>query len=196
VDTLLRWDQAVFYWINDSWANPVLDAILPVLTNFDHWRIPVLAGLLALAVFGKGKGRWTVLMVAVAITLSDQTSAGLLKPLVGRIRPCNALDDVRLLIPRSGAFSFPSAHAANITAAAVLLSARYTRLSPVWIGIAVLVCISRVYVGIHYPLDVLGGSAIGAFWSVVILSVHARTAPRLAGWIDSRRRQRPTGELD
>ncbi|MCK4548046.1 MAG: phosphatase PAP2 family protein [Candidatus Eisenbacteria sp.] len=189
MNTLLAWDRTVFYWINHSWANPVMDAVLPVLTDFDHWRIPVIVGLLALAVWGKGRGRVTVVMLAVAIALSDQTSAGLIKPLVGRIRPCNALEDVRLLIPRSGAFSFPSAHAANITAAAFLLSVRYPRIRLVWIGIAVLVCLSRVYVGIHYPLDVLGGAVAGLGCAAAVVGVQGLAAPRLAKWNERRKRR-------
>jgi undecaprenyl-diphosphatase len=170
LDTVLGWDRAVFYWINHGWASPFLDPVFRVITDFDRWRILVVAGFLALAVFGRTKGRVTVLLVAVGILLSDQASAGLLKPLVARVRPCNALPDVRLIVPPSGAFSFPSSHAANLAGAALLLSVRYSRLWPAWTLVAFLVGLSRVYVGVHYPLDVLGGWAVGAAAALAVLA--------------------------
>lgn len=180
METLAAWDHAVFQWINQSWANPILDRLFPVLTDFDHWRVPVVIGFLLLGALGRGKGRVTVLLVVVGIALSDQTAAHLLKPLVGRTRPCNALENVRLLVPGSGAFSFPSAHAANMTSAALVLSVRYRRLMAVWISLAALVCLSRVYVGVHYPLDVVGGVVVGAFAALAVLGVHRRISVMLA----------------
>jgi undecaprenyl-diphosphatase len=180
VETLAAWDRALFHWINHSWANPILDRVFPALTDFSHWRIPVVIACLLLLLVGRTRGRVTVLMVVAGIALSDQTAAHLIKPLVDRVRPCNALDGVRLLIPASGAPSFPSAHAANITAAAILLSARYNRLKWAWISVAVLVCLSRVYVGVHYPLDVLGGAAVGACMAGVVLGARRWIAGRTA----------------
>jgi len=191
LDALAAWDRAAFHWINDAWANPVLDAVLPVLTDFDRWRILVIVGFLLLAVFGRTRGRVTVLMVAMGIALSDQTAAHLIKPWVGRIRPCNALDNVRLLVAGSSAFSFPSAHAANMACSACLLSVRCPRGRWIWVSVAALVCLSRVYVGVHYPFDVLGGAGVGLGAAGVVLGVHRVAAARVARWWNRRMASRP-----
>jgi undecaprenyl-diphosphatase len=88
----------------------------------------------------------------------------MLKDAVGRIRPCEALDGVRLLVGCGGSPSMPSNHAANSFALAVplFMSAR-SRLKYLFVLIAALVAYSRVYVGVHYPSDVLAGALLGAF---------------------------------
>jgi membrane-associated phospholipid phosphatase len=118
----------------------------------------------------------------VAIGIADQTSISLLKPLVGRIRPCNALlpDQVRLLVRCSKAFSFPSAHAANSFAMATVIAWRFPRIAALGFAVAFVVAYSRVYVGVHYPLDAIGGAVVGlvagrlAVWIVVRISSALR----------------------
>jgi undecaprenyl-diphosphatase len=94
---------------------------------------------------------------------------------VGRLRPCNALDaeHCRLLVGASSAKSFPSAHAANSFAMATVASWGYRKLAPLFFLVAAIVAYSRIYVGLHYPLDALGGAALGillgrfSIWVVV-----------------------------
>lgn len=85
----------------------------------------------------------------------------ILKPLVGRIRPCDANTAVKLLIPRPTDFSFPSGHTGTSFAAA---SALYFSKNRIWIPasiLAVLISLSRIYLYVHYPSDVLAGAMIG-----------------------------------
>ena len=159
---LFQIDKAIFIFLNTTVANPVLDVVMPFVTESDHWRIPIGLTWLALIIFGGKKGRITAVLVVVILTLSDQLSCSVLKPWIGRIRPCFALEQVRLLIDQPGSPSFPSAHAANITGMAVLFSAKYNRLKWLFIGLAILVSYSRIYVGVHYPSDVLAGALLGA----------------------------------
>ena len=81
--------------------------------------------------------------------------------MVGRERPCVALEDVRLVMGMKSSLSFPSAHAANIFGAATALTMFYRRWAGAFFAVAVCVGYSRVYVGVHYPSDVLGGAVLG-----------------------------------
>ncbi len=119
-------------------------------------------------------------MLVVAVALSDQITCSVLKPLVARVRPSNALPEgaFRLLVGKSSAFSFPSAHAANSAAVATVVSWRWPRFAALAFALAALIAYSRVYVGLHYPGDVVGGAVLGimcgrgAIW-MVAASVRA-----------------------
>jgi undecaprenyl-diphosphatase len=91
---------------------------------------------------------------------------------VERVRPCNALTVVRLLVGCSGAFSFPSSHASNLFGAAVLFSRFYPALWPLFFLIAAMGSYSRIYVGVHYPSDVLAGALLGVLcaWMLIVVS--------------------------
>ena len=181
-------DKAVFMFLNTSVANPVMDVIMPFITESDHWRIPLGIAWLSLVIFGGKKGRITAILVILIVTLSDQLSCAVLKPLVGRVRPCFVLN-ARLLIDQPGSPSFPSAHAANMTGMAVLFSVKYKRFMWVFIGLAILVSYSRIYVGVHYPSDVLAGAFLGALCGLAGLKCEQGIN---AGWKRIMMRKRVT----
>ena len=161
MNLILRWDTWLFYLINVRTANPVFDAVMPLITGdvFLHY----IAGALWLLLFWRAgrTGRMVALGTLAVIALSDQSSAHLFKSLFARTRPPYALDSVRLLVDTTRSFSFPSAHAANTFAVATFVS-RFYRRTAIWLYVvAALVAYSRVYVGVHYPSDVLGGAALG-----------------------------------
>ncbi len=174
--SLLQWmvqlDVRLFYLLNDKAQNPVLDFLMPILTNLDYWRIPILLLAVCLLILGKKRGRIAVLFLVLGITLSDQMCNSVFKPLVGRMRPCNVLQNVHLLIGCSKAFSFPSSHATNIFTGMSLLAFVYPRLKIGLFIIAALVAYSRVYVGVHYPFDVLAGTILGITCAVVIIILY------------------------
>jgi undecaprenyl-diphosphatase len=89
-------------------------------------------------------------------------SSSLLKNLVERVRPCNVLEHVNILVNCTESFSFPSSHAVNNFAAAVFFSMLFSKYRVWFYTVAVLQAFSRPYVGVHYPSDVLGGAIIGA----------------------------------
>jgi len=163
IERLAGTDTAVFEFVNLHLTHPLLDSVMRGLTTQENWY-PVLLGLwVALLIWGGRRGRMAAGMLVIAVALSDQISCSLLKPLVARLRPCNALlpDQVRLLVGSSKAFSFPSAHAANSFAMATVVAWRFPVLGALVYAIAAAVAYSRVYVGVHYPLDVIGGAALG-----------------------------------
>ncbi|MBN2416509.1 phosphatase PAP2 family protein [bacterium] len=171
-------DKTLFLFLNSGLANSVFDTVMPFVTDADNWRIPLGAAWLALLLFGGRRGRIAALLAVVVLTLSDQVSSSLLKPLIGRVRPCFAVEGARLLIRQSRSFSFPSSHAANNAALALFFSVKYPRATWVFITIAVLVGYSRIYVGVHYPSDVAGGFLVGAACAAVVLQGE-RTATGL-----------------
>jgi undecaprenyl-diphosphatase len=90
-----------------------------------------------------------------------------------------ALDNINLLVGCGGSFSFPSSHATNIFAAMAWLSLHYRRHLPLFMIIALLVSYSRIYVGVHYPLDVIGGACLGTSVAFLFIVVEKRLIPPL-----------------
>jgi undecaprenyl-diphosphatase len=161
IELLIKFDIWLFWLINDAGANPVFDVVMPFLTDFSNFEIPLGIVWVLLMVFGGKKGRVAGLALALTLVLTDQVSSHVIKPLVQRQRPCVTLEDVRLLVGFKNTLSFTSSHAANIFGSATILSLAYRRLAPAFFVLAAAVAYSRVYIGIHYPLDVVCGAALG-----------------------------------
>ena len=163
LEYLIELDKVVFLLFNYILANPVTNFVMPIITDDNYLRIIfVLIGLLLL-VFGDRKQRWLVLFAGITMVLTDQTAAGFLKPLIERARPCHlfAPEDLNLLVGCGSGYAMPSAHAANVFGQAALISmyVRFTRW-PLYL-FAILVASSRVFVGVHYPGDILMGALVG-----------------------------------
>jgi len=122
-----------------------------------------------------------VLLLIFGIVLSDQMCNSVIKPWVGRVRPCNVLENVHLLINCINSFSFPSSHATNIFTGTILLSFVYRKFRIPLLIIAVLVAYSRVYVGVHYPFDVLGGTALGILCALLVIVLYKLLSKRFQG---------------
>jgi len=162
IEFLYGIDLALFRFGNEALATVLGDIFFPFITEVKNFYIIYAVTLIALMVFGKKRGVLTVAMLLLTITVTDQISSFVVKPLVGRIRPCHTLEDVRLLVGCGSGKSFPSSHAANNFALAVLVSHFYPIARPWLLLWAVLVSYSRVYVGVHYFSDLLGGALLGA----------------------------------
>jgi undecaprenyl-diphosphatase len=181
-------DVSAFRLLNGSIMNPVFDAIMPFATDFDRWRIVVILIWSALVLFGKAKGRWAALVLIPVIAASDQLSSHVMKPLFERMRPCEVLGNVHLWYGSQGwittpaavtgsyksSFSLPSGHAANITASMLFLGLVYRRAMAPLVAIALIVSFSRIYVGVHWPSDVLAGMALGAAIAILAYFLFRR----------------------
>ena len=176
MNTSLEWlnqiDRSILYFINNNLSNPIFDLFFTTITNEHLWAIPVLIGLLALIVRGGKRGKIAAVLVLIAASATDATVVEIIKPAIGRLRPSHALGDtINLLVPKGGRYGFVSAHAANIFAGTTVLSYFYKQWKKPLLFLAFSVAVSRVYVGVHYPGDVLFGGLFGYGMAWVIITV-------------------------
>ena len=181
LERVVEFDAYLFFLLNYKAQNVVLDFLMPILTNLDYWRIPIVLLAMSLLVFGNKRGRIAVLLLILGITLSDQVCNNVFKPLVGRVRPCNVLDNVYLLINCTKSFSFPSSHATNIFTGMIIFSFVYPKLRIGLLIFAALVAYSRVYVGVHYPFDILAGTVLGILCASAIIALYKLLSRRFPG---------------
>ena len=168
MESILQLDEALFHWINSGWQNSFLDTVLPYWREKKFWYPLYIGLLLFFLIRFQGNGLYLVLSLVLCVGLADICSSKVLKPSVKRIRPCNdpAMQaDVRLLVGCGRAYSFTSSHAANHFAISFFLLAtlgvRFRKIRGWLLAWAGSVAFAQVYVGVHYPLDVVSGSIVG-----------------------------------
>jgi undecaprenyl-diphosphatase len=167
MEFLYSLDLAIFYFFNHTISTGLLDKFFSIITSVNNWYIAYLI-LLGIAFFKGGtKGKIAVITLIFLIIVTDQTGYRLLKELFERVRPCNALPDAITPVGCAGGYSFPSNHALNNFAAAVFLSRLFPKYKWIFLTTATLVSISRIYLGVHYPSDVLGGAIIGVAFGYI-----------------------------
>ena len=155
-------DRKILYLINDYLSNPIFDLFFVTITNEDLWAIPVIIGIIILAFKGGNRARIAIGIIFIATGLTDLTVVEVIKPAIARLRPSHTMGDtINVLIGRGGKYGFVSAHAANIFCATTILSYFYDQWKRPLFFLAVSVSISRVYVGVHYPGDILFGGLYG-----------------------------------
>jgi undecaprenyl-diphosphatase len=167
VEVLGDLNVAIFLWINQDGGHHYrwLDALMMFLSDARNGVIPFVL-VAAFAFWRSGRVAWRVVAAMVLLVLLSDWSGAQIKHWVAMERPCDALSEVRLLAPYCGRNSFPSNHAMNMAAVATLLGWHYRILIAPMGFLAVMVGISRIYVGVHYPADVL----FGWVWGVVFAS--------------------------
>ena len=181
-------DRKILYFINDSLSNPIFDLFFVTITNEDLWAIPVLMGLFILLFRGGKRARIAVGIVLISTGITDLTVVEVIKPAISRLRPSHVLSDtINILFGKGGKYGFVSAHAANIFCATTILSYFYEQWKKPLIFLAILVSISRVYVGVHYPGDIIFGGlyGYGIAWLFITIwvTIKMRELKRGRTWI-------------
>ncbi len=155
-------DKAIFNFVNHGMQNRIFDRLMPLISDFKWW-IPIVIIIFAWLIRKNPKrGGLILLVTAVSVTASDFINHRVLKELFARIRPCHVLPDVHLLSGCSDSLSFPSSHAVNAFVLGAVIGLSEKKLLPFCIAASALVAFSRVYLGVHYPSDVIAGALIGA----------------------------------
>lgn len=179
LDQLIQVDVQFFNWINHDLQNGFLDNLMPWWREKKTW-IPLYIGLAAFLLYRyRLRGFYYIILVALTVGLADTVSSRILKPAVARERPCQTTpfkDTVSLKVDHCGIKpSFTSSHASNHFALASLwvftlpFLGRFGKWALwFWAGS---IAFGQVYVGVHYPLDVICGALLGLLigWGGAVL---------------------------
>jgi len=178
MDKIRYWDEQLFLFLNSQhqdWLDPWMNLVTEKYT----W-IPLYAFFLYLIIrHYKKRSVWVLTGIGLAILIADQTASGLMKPFFERLRPCHDPDMEGLVFNYGGCggmYGFVSSHAANTFALALYLNLAFrNRLKGFgWLFLwATLVSFTRIYLGVHYPLDIFIGALVGILsgwlaWFIVI----------------------------
>lgn len=160
-------DHQLFGLINGTLHHPILDVVLSFVTDFNNFKVPLIATIAVVMWLGPPQRRWRLLQMLLLVLLADMTG-GFIKEWLAIARPSFeqlGADNIRLVgghrLGKSAAF--PSNHAVNMFAGCSFLwwHSRKKRWAPLLFVPAVVVAWSRVYVGVHWPSDIVGGALIG-----------------------------------
>ncbi|MES2965488.1 MAG: phosphatase PAP2 family protein [Bdellovibrionota bacterium] len=191
MDQLIAFDRYLFERINLDWTNGVFDWLFPAITDLHkspEFLIAVLPLLALWAYKGKTNAMKWMIVLLMAIGIADAFSYRVLKASTMRARPEAAGVRLQLRTHQHSGSSFPSNHTSNVFAAATVLTGAFPVGAPLWFGVAAAVGYSRIYVGVHFPLDVLGGALLGVAIGTILLRIFRRWLGIKSGGGSSRAR--------
>jgi len=177
IEWLKELDTSAFFVINNC-HHPIMDVVMMLISGVWIW-IPLYAFLTYLVIKKFKKQSITIVIaIVIMIFLSDQ-GANLVKKNVQRYRPSHNIEIGQKVHTvdgyRGGQFGFVSSHASNVFALATLLCllfSSYSRLIKgsffIWASV---ICYSRIYLGVHYPLDILGGALLGVTIACIVFMI-------------------------
>ncbi|HET8860350.1 phosphatase PAP2 family protein [Marivirga sp.] len=180
LETLIELDKELFLFLNGLHAD-WLDPIMLFITERNPW-IPLYALILFFVIRRLRWQSWSMMLAfALLITLADQASSGFFKPFFERLRPCHEpgiQDLVHMVKGCGGQYGFASSHASNTFALAFFLWFIYRNIyAKIMIGWAIVVSYSRIYVGVHYPGDIIMGAILGVLAAWITYQLYKRIFP-------------------
>jgi undecaprenyl-diphosphatase len=167
---IIDFDKYLFGLVNQNSSNSFFDIIMPFIRQPLFW-VPLYVFIILFAIYNfQKKGAVWIGWLLLTVTITDIVSSHFLKPLFGRLRPCNnpdLADSIRLLVDHCGQNgSFTSSHATNHFGIAIFilftLEKVWGKFNYLFILWATVICFAQVYVGVHYPFDVIGGALLGS----------------------------------
>jgi undecaprenyl-diphosphatase len=178
LDLIDHWDRISVVWVNhlhQKWLNYLF-------IGFSHKLFPIPIYLTLLYLLFKNFKIYPFVLILLGITVSiclaDYTSSGIFKPLIARLRPCYSITNLDLPNGCGGRFGFFSSHAANSFSVAVfiflLLKDKVKHIAYLCFGWSTLVSVSRIYLGVHYPSDILVGALVGSIFGVLVYLVFIK----------------------
>jgi len=168
MDCLMPLDRRVFLWINNQWANRYLDVFFPAITWLGNGLI-IFAVVAIFFAVKRPAYLYQHLPWIIGVLLVNALCVFALQRMISRPRPLADLPPlieagkvhIHVLGKQLWYRSFPSGHTQTVFAAGVYLSLLQRRWTPFFLSLAIVVGLSRIYMGVHFPLDVLGGGLIG-----------------------------------
>ncbi|QPH39489.1 phosphatase PAP2 family protein [Pedobacter endophyticus] len=184
IESIRQFDVELFLKIHRGLSNGFFDWLMPLMRNRFFWS-PLYVFIIVFCIKQyKKTGLYIIGMILVTFAMGDSISSKLIKPMVGRVRPCNDFhlsNDIIHRVPCGGGMSFPSSHATNHFAIAVfLICVFYSRWKPILpIGLfwAIIICFAQVYVGVHFPVDVTSGAILGTIIGFVCSMIFKKLQP-------------------
>lgn len=173
-DLLIYWDFTAWFYLNTQWVNGFFDQLMPILRNQWTWA-PLYLFLLIFMPLNYGRKGWMwCVFFLMAFALGDFISASIIKPYYIRLRPCNnpyIKDIVHLLVPCGSGYSFPSSHATNHFAMGIFSAISLGKKGRwIWFAALLWACsigYAQIYVGVHFPGDVVVGGILGSTIGVI-----------------------------
>tara|TARA_B100000131_G_C18123947_1_gene613957 strand:- start:3670 stop:4269 length:600 start_codon:yes stop_codon:yes gene_type:complete len=180
-------DKSILIWIHEN-HSPLFDSIMPFITNKENWLLPIFILVILLGFKSGKKGKITLAILTLSIVFTDSICAQVFKPFFERLRPSHiSLDGLNLLVSKGGKYSMPSNHAANVFTISVIITYFFEYLKIPMFIFATIIAFSRIYVGVHYPSDVVIGSLFGYLvgWTALSLWVilKIRELKRRQTWV-------------
>lgn len=162
-----EFDMCIMLFISKYLKNKYMDVFMRMMTKLgDMGAVWIAIGIYLLV---NNQYRHEGKVVLITLIISTIVGEGVLKNLIKRSRPFEAAKNIQLIIARPITYSFPSGHTLSSFAVAGVLSEYFAEYELIFIGLAFFISISRIYLYVHYPTDIIGGIVIGAALSRIIL---------------------------